>query len=264
MEKTKNVNIVQTVIRLLLVALGAITFIIFAFPLRLKIINAGNLFGFIVAAVLICTGIFLPKIKELIKKICTKRSGKGILIGLLCIIIAGMVLFFGTLGSIISAGITDADTQQTVIVLGCKVRGTKPGVLLLQRTQAAADYLKEHPTAVAILSGGQGKDEQISEAQCMYNIMIDEGIDPSRIYIEDKSTSTDENIAFSKKIIEDNDLSNDIAVSTSNFHQKRARIICKKNGLNAASISCPTSKYYEPTYYVREVFGVWVQWLEYI
>lgn len=262
MIKTNKSKIIQYVIRILLIISGTAIFTIFAFPLRLRIINAGNLFGFGVAVLMIISGVFLPKITVIVKKIYSNKKGKKLLITLLCLAIAGMALFFGTLGSIISAGITDADTQQTVIVLGCKVRGTKPGVLLLQRTKAAAEYLKESPTASAILSGGQGNDEQISEAQCMYNIMMDEGIDPSRLYIEDKSTSTGENIAFSKKIIENNNLSKDVAVSTSNFHQKRARIICKENGLNASSISSPTSKYYEPTYYVREVFGVWVQWIK--
>lgn len=262
MIKTNKSKIIQYVIRILLIISGTAIFTIFAFPLRLRIINAGNLFGFGVAMLMVIAGVFLPKITVIVKKIYSSQKGKKLLITLLCLVIAGTALFFGTLGSIISAGITDSDTQQTVIVLGCKVRGTKPGVLLLQRTKAAAEYLKENPTASAILSGGQGSDEQISEAQCMYNIMMDEGIDPSRLYIEDKSTSTGENIAFSKKIIENNNLSKDVAVSTSNFHQKRARIICKENGLNASSISSPTSKYYEPTYYVREVFGVWVQWIK--
>jgi uncharacterized SAM-binding protein YcdF (DUF218 family) len=91
----------------------------------------------------------------------------------------------------------------------------------------------------------------------MFDILIEKGIDASRLYTEDESTNTDENIAFSKSIIEENNLSNDIVVVSSDYHLKRATMICKKNGFkNVHTVSVPSTYYDKPTFYLREVLGV--------
>ena len=59
---------------------------------------------------------------------------------------------------------------------------------------ALNQYLNENPKLQCILSGGQGANEEISEAKCMYQYLVSKGIDPHRLYQEDKSTSTRENI----------------------------------------------------------------------
>ena len=74
--------------------------------------------------------------------------------------------------------------------------------------------LDDSPNANAVLSGGQGSDEIMSEAQCMYNVLTESKIDSSRLYMEDKSTNTTENIRNSMKIIEDNNLNTDITIVT--------------------------------------------------
>lgn len=141
----------------------------------------------------------------------------------------------------------------TVIVLGCKVYGTTPSRYLRKRCQKAAEYLEQNPDAVAVLSGGQGPDERISEAQCMENVLTDLGIDKSRLFKEDKSTSTSENIAFSKAVIEENGLSESVLVVTNEFHEYRAKLICDKNGLDFHS-SCSYSPFYTfITYHTREM-----------
>lgn len=91
----------------------------------------------------------------------------------------------------------------------------------------------------------------------MYNILTEKGISPDRLYLEDKSTNTEENIAFSKRIIDENGLDTDIAVVTSDYHLKRATMICKKNGLkNVHRISAASVYFDKPTFYLREVLGV--------
>ena len=94
-----------------------------------------------------------------------------------------------------------------LLVLGCRVYGARPSRLLRWRADRAAKYLKAHPQSVAVLSGGQGRDEAISEAEAMRRLLTQAGIAPSRLLLEDKSTSTQENIAFSGEILAKNGLS---------------------------------------------------------
>ncbi|MDE6659886.1 MAG: YdcF family protein, partial [Eubacterium sp.] len=98
-----------------------------------------------------------------------------------------------------------------------------------------------------------GYDEDISEAQCMENVLTKLGIDKSRLIKEEKSTSTGENIAFSKAVIEEKGLSKSVLVVTNEFHEYRAKLICDKNGLDFHS-SCSHSSFYTfLTYHTREM-----------
>lgn len=116
-------------------------------------------------------------------------------------------------------------------VLGCRVKGTVPTRALMSRCKAAFDYLTENKDSVAVLSGGQGADEDISEAECMYHILTEKGIDKTRLYIENASTSTEENLKFSSDVIDKNNLSKEIVICTSEYHIYRALMIAKKQAL---------------------------------
>ncbi len=88
-----------------------------------------------------------------------------------------------------------------VIVLGAQVRGTSPSLSLKKRLERAAEYAEENPGTIFILSGGQGPDEGISEAECMYQYLVAAGVPEDRLIKEDASTSTRENLTFSAEII---------------------------------------------------------------
>lgn len=253
------IRVIKPFMKTLLIIIGIIVFIIYACPLIAGILNAGNLFGMGVGAIFILIGIIYNRLTEYIS---VHNAVKPVLIAVLIAALAFAVVFFATLSGIVSSSKYSAENQTTVVVLGCRVRGDVPSLQLSKRCSEAAKYLNEHPDAVAILAGGQGPDENISEAECMYNLITKEGIESSRLYIENSSTSTDENIKFSKQIIDKNRLSTDIVVVSSEYHLKRAEMICEKNGLKAASIPAKSSFYSLPTFYTREVFGVWAQWLE--
>ena len=92
----------------------------------------------------------------------------------------------------------------------------------------------------------------------MYNVLTESKIDSSRLYMEDKSTNTTENIRNSMKIIEGNNLNTDITIVTDGFHQLRARIICSQLGIkgNVGAVSSDTRLLYVPTYAVREWFAL--------
>lgn len=159
-------------------------------------------------------------------------------------------------GLIIHADHTAPEQDCTVIVLGCQVRGNTPSLMLSERIDSAYEYLNENPDVPCIVSGGKGDGENLSEAQCMYNYLVEKGIDPDRIYIEDKSVNTQENIIFSKEIIEENNLSQNTAIVTDIFHQYRASNIVKSNGLTYGSVPAECVWYLMPTYYVRELVAI--------
>jgi len=258
-------KVIIMIIRILLILAGLILIRYYIAPfISLRVLNAGNVFGIGVGVILVLISIFWNKLGELIKNIWSGTGGKVIISVAGVLIIGFTSLFFVTLGQIITHSHYTATDQSVVIVLGCQIRGSVPSSTLRARCNAAADYLKAHPKAVAIATGGQGADENLSEGQCIYNLLTESGIDGSRIYIEDKSTNTDENIANAKRIIDETGLAEngEVAVATSEYHEYRASLICKKNGLKASSVPSHSSKYAKPTFFTREVFGVWAQWIK--
>lgn len=248
--------------QIIIIVLGIAVIGLYLPPLILtKTLNEGNAFGYVCAVGITAVGIFLNSTIEFLKTQLEANKMAAIIILLVISIIAFSFItaFFITLNIIIRHSKNSDEKRETVIILGCKIRGSDPSLALILRAKAAAQYLKKYPDAVAIASGGQGRDENLSEAQCIFNILTESGIDESRIFIEDKSTNTDENIRFSKKIIEENKLSENIAIATSDYHQYRASLICRKYGLTPCSVSAESAKHYKATYYTREVFGVWAE-----
>ncbi|MBR2955544.1 MAG: YdcF family protein, partial [Ruminococcus sp.] len=148
------------------------------------------------------------------------------------------------------------NSQTTVVVLGCQINGETPSRMLKRRLDAAYDYLSENDDVKVIVSGGQGSDEVTSEADVMRKYLLQRGVEDSRIYMENKSTSTEENLRFSKEIIEKEGLCEKITIVTDGFHQLRADILAKKQGIEARNISASTEKWLLPTYWIREIYGV--------
>lgn len=164
-------------------------------------------------------------------------------------------------GCIIGTCAKAPTSNATAIVLGCRVYGERASLSLLERLEAAYDYLIENPEADCIVSGGQGEDELISEAECMYRWLVEQGIEPSRIYKEDKSTSTEENIQFSKKIIEEEGLFQKVVIITSDYHCYRAGMIADDYGLVWGTKPGHTAIWLLPTYYVRELYAILAEWI---
>jgi uncharacterized SAM-binding protein YcdF (DUF218 family) len=96
------------------------------------------------------------------------------------------------------------------------------------------------PDSVCIVSGGQGADEPIPEAEAMKNYLLEKGIDEERIFIEDKSRNTIQNIKNSYSIIEREELNGDCIVSVSNaFHIPRIELIFSRLGIDSEFILAP-------------------------
>ena len=157
---------------------------------------------------------------------------------------------------VMSFGKNNTSHQKTVVVLGCRVKGDVPSVALQKRADEAYFYLLQNPNSIAVLSGGQGKDENISEALCLKKLLCDRGIEAKRLYCEELSTSTDENIRFSKQIIDENGFCSDVVIVTSEYHQFRARKICEKYGLTPYQLSSKTQPILLPTFLLRELMAI--------
>ncbi|PFY50512.1 YdcF family protein [Bacillus toyonensis] len=150
------------------------------------------------------------------------------------------------------------DDADYIIVLGSKVNGTKPSYSLQYRIDKAAEYLKSHEKTIAIVSGGQGKGEDISEALAMKQGLMKQNIAEDRIIMEDKSTSTDENITFSKPLISANMKKGMIV--TNDFHMFRAKKIAAKQGLQLEGLPAKTPKPIIIPSNVREYLAITQYW----
>ena len=115
-----------------------------------------------------------------------------------------------------------------IIVLGAQVRGRKITDSLKRRLDCASEYLKEHPDVHVIVSGGQGKDEEVTEAYAMARYLECEGLDRRRIVQEDVSVNTLENLKFSRNLIADVDTP--VGIVSNNFHVYRGCVYAKRAG----------------------------------
>lgn len=189
------------------------------------------------------------------------KTVKTLTITLTTILCIGVLIFAVTEAIIIHAsfGQPNADCDY-IVVLGAKVNGTSPSLSLSDRIRAAESYLKSHPNTIAVLSGGQGSDEGISEAQCMFHELTMQGIDPNRLWLENKSTSTQENLRFSLALIKEKTgiRPATIGLISSEYHLFRAGLFAKECGVTAIGIPAATSWFsIKLNYFMREVAGIW-------
>ena len=170
---------------------------------------------------------------------------------------AGLLLFLIVEGLVVDAmtGVPEKDLDY-VIVLGAGLVGDKPTNPLRVRIEKAAQYMKENPDTVLIASGGQGADEKISEAECIKRVLVsDYAIPEERILLEARSTSTEENLRYSLKLI--GDANAKTGIITNGFHEYRALRIAGREGFqNACPVPATTLLPVGIHYTVREFFGV--------
>ena len=197
---------------------------------------------------------------DLMKKRFPKTT-KGLLIAFTAVLCIGILIFSVTEALVIHAsfGQPDADCEY-IVVLGAKVNGTSPSLSLSDRIRTAAEYLRSHPDSIAILSGGQGADEDISEAQCMFAGLTAQGIDANRLWLEDKATSTWENLHFTLDLIEEKtgNRPDSIGLVSSEYHLFRASLFGDACGVETVGIPADTSMFsIKLNNFMREVAGVW-------
>ena len=187
-------------------------------------------------------------------KIATKVFTVILVIGLTVVGITEAIIIKASFGS-------PKEQVEYVVVLGAKVNPDGPSVSLWDRICGAYTYLEEHPNVIAIVSGGQGSDEPITEAECMYRELVELGIDPNRIWIEDEATSTWENMHYSLDLIEERTgiRPTKLGVLSSEYHLFRASLFAKACGIEEfVGVPARTSRLPQMiNHFMREVAGVW-------
>jgi len=190
-----------------------------------------------------------PRLVRVVKRVFT------------CLLCVGVLVVGITECFIIHASLGDKNEScEYMLVLGAKVRQDGPSVSLMDRIRAAADYMNAHPEVIAVVSGGQGPDEPMTEAQCMYEQLVKLGIDPNRIWLEDKATSTWENLRFTLDLIKEKtgQRPDKIGLLSSEYHLFRAGLFADACGVDAVGIPAKTSRLSQKiNHFMREVAGVW-------
>ena len=243
----------KTIIPLLICALlgGLAYFLKFCIP--------GYSFSALVCACLIAVILFYTFMPALgmkfpaFARIMTRIFSACLIIGVLVVGITEAVIIHASFGD-------PKEDVEYMVVLGAKVNRDGPSVSLWDRICGAYEYMEEHPDVIAVVSGGQGTDEPITEAECMYRELVFLGIDPERIWIEDEATSTWENMQFTLNLIEERtgQRPTKLGVLSSEYHLFRASLFARACDVEFVGIPARTSRIPQMiNHFMREVAGVW-------
>ena len=220
------------------------------------IFNIGTVAGYLFFGWTGANCILWDKVSSVVQRMKQNKTAK-IIYRVLCVLFAVMLIWIAViLGAMAYFAARPPKDNATVVVLGCQVRGDNPSLLLYKRIETAFEYLKTNPNTKCVASGGQGSDENISEAECIKKYLVNMGIDESRIYIENRSVNTNENIAFSADIIKKNGLNENMAIVTDGFHEMRAALIAKRMGYECGAVSSKTPLRYVSAFTTREVIAL--------
>lgn len=163
---------------------------------------------------------WVEKIPRGLRRMVQFLFGMGVV--LFCVV-EGLIL--GQFGAAPEAG------ADVCIILGAQMKTSGPSDVLQRRLDKALEYLRENPDTIVVVTGGQGPNEPVSEAQGMRDYLVDRGVAGERILMEDASTSTRENLDYSARLIDKE--SDSVVIVTNNFHVFRAMSIAKKQGYSA-------------------------------
>ncbi len=252
--------------RIPIAVFSAILFIWGALPfLVARIRNVGVFVPVAIGLIGLAAAVFASKTEQIVRWLL--GSGKGVHIAMYTVggIVGALVLLFigvSVLMLVCANKQPPSNSAVTVVVPGAQIHGDRPSLMLSHRLQAAAQYLEGNPHAVCVVSGGQGADEQYSEAAVMRVYLVDLGIAPERIYVEDRSTNTTENMQFTRAVIEQNGLPDKVVIATQEFHQYRCAQYARAAGLQpVGTATCGTPWYLLLCYWVREFAGINRMWL---
>lgn len=198
-------------------------------------LNAGIIAEILLGAVIFMYGILLEKLVPKIPKwlravfwcgVCTVTVFVSVLLGL---------------------GINDTATgsEDAVIVLGSGIRGELLTVGLKNRLDCAVEIYENNPDTVIVVSGGQGPQEDITEALAMERYLLSRNIPQESIIKEEQATSTYENFIYSKQILDKKFGENySAAYVTNDYHIYRAGALAKIAGFGNLTHSHSTTVWY--------------------
>lgn len=231
------------------------------------LILAGLLFQFVflgyLTTALLCYGIAgVILAYHVLNRLSQGHKTARVLRSILSIGLALGILATAGTWSLILSERKGRDTQgiSYVVVLGAGVNGVTPSQSMRERLTAAKDFLDANPAVICVVSGGQGVGEEISEAQCMYNTLVSWNVSEDRIWMEDQSTNTLENLSNSLDVIEARTgvRPEKIGLISSEYHLFRAGEFAKDAGVTPVGIPAVTrNPLLRFNYYLREIVAVW-------
>lgn len=248
----KKFKFILKIVGCVLCAAGCIWFLL---PVLHGGFRLGAVFGLCVCLLGLALLLFYRRLVELggWKKICTRLVACFYMVGL-CWAAALTVLMF-------SVQFRTPPADADVIVLGAQIYSAeRMGVSLRNRVDRAAAYLTENPEVRCIVTGGQGGKEPCPEALTQKNALVQRGIDPERIFMEDKSHNTRENMVYAMEIAEKQGMNTEVAIVTQSFHMFRALQLADSAGFTAYSLVADTDPILFPEYYGRELLSL-TKWM---
>jgi uncharacterized SAM-binding protein YcdF (DUF218 family) len=152
--------------------------------------------------------------------------------------------------------------EDVVIVLGAGLQDGQVGAHLAARLDTALDYLRRNPQALVIVCGGLGASQPVTEAEAMARYLIERGVPPENILLEDRSTTTYENLIFAGEILENRFPDGfRAALITNDFHIFRASVLAQENGIDASPRGAPTPWHSWTVNYLREILAIVNMWV---
>ena len=190
-------------------------------------------------------------------RLLRRALAAGLALGILC--------FCALEAAVVLGGRTRITRPPDVmVVLGAHVRQDGPSPVLEDRLETAADYLLRNPELPVVVTGGQGSNEPMSEAQCMYEYLTAAGVEEGRIWREDRARNTDQNLRYTAELLAEQgfDLEDThVLLVSSGFHLCRASMLADRVGLDTSTLAAPTT---HPGYafanYVRETLALVKSW----
>lgn len=212
---------------------------------------------FLLLGLTLCViGFIRIKLLDSIKSNAVRKTIKAFYFIFIACIILSIIFIEGLILS--SASKKETSKPDYIVVLGAGLWGKNPSQILQQRLNASLDVINKYPDVKVVLSGGQGPGETITEAEAMKKYLIDRDVSEDRLLLEEKSTSTLENLSFSYNLIRNTDkVSNfKVTIVTSNFHMYRAQLISKRLGISSYAYASDIENYLKITYFSREYFAL--------
>lgn len=178
----------------------------------------------------------------------------GVVLAYLALVFAAYVVY-----SVVYGHVPRRSHVDFVVVHGSGLLGSRVPPLLASRLDRARDVVEHEDAAgshpMIITSGGRGSDEETTEARAMADYLIVAGVPAERILLEDRSTTTRENLVNSKELMLARDPDYRCLLVTNNFHAFRTALVAREVHVNGQVIGAPTAWYYLPSATIREFVG---------
>lgn len=243
------------ILRVFMSVLGASMMLNSAVLAVLSNFTVGNILEFVGGAAIFIWGVFDDKIYSSKHKALWRLFKTAVIAGIAVSVGFSMFLF--------SYGSTDTANynESALIVLGAGVKGDRISKPLQSRLDKAVEYLNKNSTAVVVVTGGRGPQENVTEAYAMEQYLLNRGIAQERIIKEEQATSTSENYKFSKEILDSRLGTYRAAVITNRFHIYRAVQLAELSGLDVSTVHAPMPWYIVVPMYLREMLAVFKLWI---